>query len=196
MKIIKSNLPAFILFLLEAAVGLLLLINPIGFTSAIIRAIGIGMAVGGLVWTVKYFRTPVEEAASSGMLFTGLVCMLVGLFLVSKTEWLITTFTILLMIYAIVILFLGILKLQWTVDLIRMGRQKWGMSGISALIAVIFGILIIMNPFRTTEILWSLAGACLLAQTVFDIIGLFVCPRIVAEPEKKGRKEKEDEADS
>ncbi|MBO4338118.1 MAG: DUF308 domain-containing protein, partial [Lachnospiraceae bacterium] len=113
MKIIKANLPAFILFLLEAAVGLLLLINPIGFTSAIVRAIGIGMAVGGLVWTVKYFRTPVEEAASSGMLFTGLVCMLIGLFLFSKTEWLIATFTILLTIYAIVILFLGILKLQW-----------------------------------------------------------------------------------
>ena len=179
MNQIKANLPAFILFLLEAAVGVLLLVNPIGFTSAIIRAIGIGMAVGGAIWSIKYFRTPVREAAASGMLFFGIVSMLLGLFLITRTEWLITTLTILVAIYAVMILVLGLLKLQWTVDLIRMKRDKWGVSGISALIAVIFGILILVNPFKSTEIIWKLAGAALLAQSVFDIISLFICPRIV-----------------
>ncbi|MCR5419310.1 MAG: DUF308 domain-containing protein [Lachnospiraceae bacterium] len=201
MNQIKANLPAFILFLLEAAVGILLLVNPIGFTSAIIRAIGIGMAAGGAIWSIKYFRTPVREAAATGMLFCGIISMLLGLFLITKTEWLITTMTILIAIYAVMILVLGILKLQWTVDLIRMKRDKWGVSGVSAMIAILFGALLLINPFKTTEFIWKLAGAALLAQAFFDIAALILCPRIVAEAEqekseKKEKKEKEKEGET
>ncbi|MCR5281768.1 MAG: DUF308 domain-containing protein [Lachnospiraceae bacterium] len=184
MNQIKANMPAFILFLAEAAVGVLLVVNPIGFTSVIIRAIGIGMAAGGLIWSVKYFRTPVREAAASGMLFCGIVSFLLGIFLITRTTWLITTLTILLAIYALILLFLGILKLQWTVDLIRMKRDRWGLSGISAVIAVIIGALILWNPFKSTEVIWKLAGAALLTQAVIDIVSLFLCPRIVAKEEK------------
>ena len=185
MNRIKANLPAFIMLVLEAAVGVLLLVNPIDFTSAILRAVGIGMAVGGVIWTVKYFRTEVMEAASSGMLFSGIVCFLIGLFLMVKTQWLITTFTVLLMIYAIIMLLLGIMKIQWTVDLIRMKREKWGVSGVSALVAVVIGLLILFNPFKSTEIVWSLAGAALLAQALFDIVALVLCPRSLEEKEVK-----------
>ncbi len=188
MDRVKANLPAFIMFILEAAVGILLLVNPIGFTSAIVRAVGIGMAVGGAIWCIKYFRTEVMEAASSGMLFVGVVCVMIGLVLIFKTEWLITTFTVLIMMYAVMILLLGVLKLQWTVDLIRMKRERWVVSALSALIAILFGLLIIWNPFKTTEILWSLAGAGLIAQAIFDIIALFVCPRIIEVEEPKPRK--------
>ncbi len=190
MNQIKANMPAFILFLAEAAVGVLLLVNPIGFTSVIVRAIGIGMAAGGAIWSVKYFRTPVKEAAASGMLFCGIVSFLLGLFLITRTQWLITTLTILLAIYAIMILFLGILKLQWTVDLIRMKRERWGISGISAVIAIIFGALILWNPFKTTEIIWKLAGASLLTQSVMDMVSLFLCPRIIAKEEKMDKNSK------
>ncbi len=197
MKTLKANLPTIILLLLEAAVGVLLLVNPIGFTSAIIRVIGCVMAVGGLVLGVNYFRTPAKEAAASGMLFSGLISLLIGVLLFVKTNWLITTFTILLMIYAVMILILGLLKLQWTVDLIRMKRDKWGISGINALIAVIFSLLILLNPFKSTEILWKLAGAALLAQAFFDIVGLFLCPRVIvvekAEVKEKAKEKEETE---
>ena len=179
MNRIKANLPSFIMFILEAAVGILLLINPIGFTSAIIRAVGIGMAVGGAIWGIKYFRTEAMEAAASGMLFSGLLCLLIGLVLIFKTEWLINTFNVIIMLYGVMIVLLGILKLQWTTDLIRMKRERWVVSGLSALIAIIFGALILFNPFKTNEILWSLAGAALLAQAIFDIIALFACPRVI-----------------
>ena len=179
MKSLKANLPTLILLLLEAAVGVLLLVNPIGFTSAIIRIIGCVMAVGGVVLGVNYFRTPAKEAAASGMLFSGLIFLLIGVLLFVKTNWLIATFTILLMVYAVMILILGLLKFQWTIDLIRMKREKWGIAGVNALIAVIFGLLILLNPFKSTEVLWKLAGAALLAQAFFDIVGLFLCPRVV-----------------
>ncbi len=203
MKSLKANLPTLVLLLLEAAVGVLLLVNPIGFTSAIIRVIGIAMAVGGIVLVVNYFRTPAKEAAASGMLFSGMIFLLLGGLLLVKTDWLIVTVTILLVVYAVMLLILGLLKLQWTVDLVRMKRQKWGVSGISAVIAVIFGLLIILNPFKTTEILWKLAGAALLAQAFFDIVGLFLCPRVIvteAEQPKsrskaKSKGEREEQSD-
>ena len=200
MKTIKLNLPTLVLLIIEAAVGVLLLVNPIGFTSVIIRAIGIGLVVLGIVCCINYFRTQAQEAAASGMLFIGIILALLGAFLITRTQWLITTFTVILAVYAIMILLLGVLKLQWTVDLVRMKREKWGMAGISALIAIIFAVLILWNPFKSTEILWKLAGAGLVAQSVFDIIVLIFCPRVVAKDvrprEKKSDKnEKSEEAE-
>ena len=179
MKSIKANIPTLVLTVIEIVVGILLIVNPIGFTSAIIRAVGIGMTVGGAIWCIKYFRTEKMIAATSGILFEGIICLLVGIFLMAKSTWIISAFTAIVMLYAIMIVLIGVLKIQWTVDLIRFQRSSWGVVALSSLVAIIFGALIIFNPFHSTEILWRLCGICLLAQAVFDLISLFTCPRVV-----------------
>ena len=49
----------------ELIIGILLLVNPIGFTSGIIIAFGIALMIMGIRKTIKYFRTEPEEAAVS-----------------------------------------------------------------------------------------------------------------------------------
>ena len=54
-----------------------------------------------------------------------------------------------------------------------------------------------IDPFKSTEILWKLAGAALLAQAFFDIVGLFLCPRVIvvekAEVKEKAKEKEETE---
>lgn len=59
----KERLSIIFLSIAEILVGILLLFNPVGFTSWIIMALGIILILAGLISTVEYFRTPAPEAA-------------------------------------------------------------------------------------------------------------------------------------
>ena len=58
----------------------MLLINPIGFTSAIIVAFGIVLLAVGILSIVKYFRQEPKEAMAGKCLTKGLIALLCGCF--------------------------------------------------------------------------------------------------------------------
>ena len=53
---IKENIGNIMMFLGELIVGVLLLINPFGFTKTIIIGIGICFTVMGILQIIKYFQ--------------------------------------------------------------------------------------------------------------------------------------------
>ena len=157
--------------LVEVIIGILLLVNPIGFTSGIIIAFGIVLMIMGISTTIKYFRTEPEEAAVSQILVKGLLMLLAGAFCAFNSHWFIATFPVLTLVYGVVILLTGITKVQWTIDIIRMKRSKWFWAAISAAISIVCGIVIITSPFSTTAVLWMFIGISLIVEAVFDMIG-------------------------
>ena len=157
--------------LVELIIGILLLVNPIGFTSGIIIAFGIVLMIMGISTMIKYFRTEPEEAAVSQILVKGLLMLLAGAFCAFNSHWFIATFPVLTLVYGVVILVAGIAKLQWTVDIIRMKRSKWLWLAISAAISIFCGITVITNPFGTTAALWMFIGITLIVDAVFDMLG-------------------------
>ena len=157
--------------LVELIIGILLLVNPIGFTSGIIIAFGIVLMIMGISTTIKYFRTEPEEAAVSQILVKGLLMLLAGAFCVFNSHWFIATFPVLTLVYGVVILITGITKVQWTIDIIRMKRSKWFWAAISAAISIVCGVVIITSPFSTTAVLWMFIGISLIVEAVFDMIG-------------------------
>ena len=168
---LKRNLSSMAMSLVEVIIGILLLVNPIGFTSGIIIAFGIALMIMGISKTIKYFRTEPEEAAVSQILVKGLLTLLAGAFCAFNSHWFIATFPVLTLVYGVVILVAGIAKLQWTVDIIRMKRSKWLWMAISAAISIVCGITVITNPFSTTAVLWMFIGITLIVDAVFDMIG-------------------------
>jgi len=168
---LKRNLSSMAMSLVEVIIGILLLVNPIGFTSGIIIAFGVVLIIMGIHKTVKYFRTEPEEAAVSQILVKGLLILLAGAFCAFNSHWFIATFPVLTLMYGVVILITGITKVQWTVDIIRMKRSKWFWAAISAAISILCGIVIITSPFSTTAVLWMFIGISLIVEAVFDMIG-------------------------
>lgn len=168
---LKRNSSSMAMSIAEVIIGILLLVNPIGFTSGIIIAFGVVLMIMGIHKTVKYFRTEPEEAAVSQILVKGLLMLLAGAFSAFNSHWFIATFPVLTLVYGVVILITGITKVQWTIDIIRMKRSKWFWAAISAAISIVCGVVIITSPFSTTAVLWMFIGISLIVEAVFDMIG-------------------------
>lgn len=170
MSTLKRSMNGIIMSLVELIIGILLLINPVGFTSGIIIVFGIILMFCGLVNIVKYFRAEPEDAAAKQLLAKGLAELLVGAFCAFRSHWFVVTFPVLTLIYGVVILFAGLTKVQWAVDMLRLKRKKWFLAMISAAVSIVCGVVIITSPFSSTAVLWMFTGISLIVEAVFDIM--------------------------
>ncbi len=173
MKFLKRNANVILLCLFEALIGILLLVDPIAFTSAIIIAFGIALSVAGLICTVGYFRTDAVEAALRGTLVKGLAMMIAGVFCIICPKWFIVTFPILTILYGIVIMFAGLCKVQWAIDALRLKTGRWFLPAISALVSIVCACVILSNPFVSTLVMWMFVGISLIVEAVLDVFVLF-----------------------
>lgn len=174
MRKLKENTSGFIVCLFEIIAGILLLVNPIGFTSGIIVAAGILMCLSGLRSVIKYFRTDINEAVKSRMIFKGAVFLVTGLFCAVKSDWFVVTFPLLTVLYGIVILLAALIKLQNTVNLIRLKKKNWYISAIGTAASAVCAVVILFNPFSSTAALWVFTGITLIAEAFVDVISLLI----------------------
>lgn len=153
---------------IEIAVGILLLINPVGFTTGIIVAVGILIFIMGIVQLVRYFRQPVQLAGQNLSLMKGLMLMLVGGFCALNSEWFLAAFPVLSVLYGLTMLVGGVVKIQWMADLLRMHHPRWFMPGISALLYILLAVIVLVNPFSAAMAVWMFAGISMIVSAVVD----------------------------
>lgn len=166
----KRSAGNLVMCIAEILIGILLLIDPVGFTSGILIAAGIILALFGIRYAVRYFRKDPEEAAEETGLAKGLVCLLAGLFCAFKSEWFIATFPILTVIYGVATLLTGIGKVQWAVDMLRQKQKYWFIALIGAVLTLGVAALILSNPFSSTAFLWTFIAVSLILEAVVDIL--------------------------
>ena len=154
----NRNLINLIVCIGEILIGALLLINPMGFTSAVLILLGIALIAVGAWKILTYFRSEPEAA--------------LGLFCAFRWEWFIITFPVLTVLYGIITLMNGINKVQWAIDLLRLKQKYWFIAMIGAVCTLLFGILILANPFESTAVLWSFIAVTLIVEAVVDILTL------------------------
>ena len=172
MKTIKENFGNIIMSLGEILIGILLLIKPIGFTKGIIIIVGAILIILGIINIVKYVTSDIFQSIKEQSLSTGLIFVTIGLFCVLRTNWFIITFPVLTILYGIMIFIMGLKKVQWSIDLVRLKRKHWFIVGLSAVTSIMFAIIIMNNPFSTTAILWQFTGIILIIESILDVIAL------------------------
>ena len=170
MKNTKIDVGGIVAGVIELLVGILLLISPLGFTNGIIIAAGVILCAVGIKFIVNYLCMDALSAAKSKAMFKGLICLVAGVFCILKYRWFVATFPILTVIYGVIILLSGLGKVQLAADMIRMKLRKWFLAGISAVITIACSVVILMNPFTTTKILWIFTGVALIVEAVLDIV--------------------------
>lgn len=170
----KEHINGIALCLFELIVGILLLIDHESFTAGIIMLAGIALIILGIIEVVKYFRTSIEEAMTGQTLAKGLLSLIGGGFCLFEAGRFTDTFRIFTIIYGIIILVIGIGKLQLTVDMLRQKNKKWFWAGFSALISVVCAVIILKSPSIFAEILWTFIGVSLIAEGVLDIVILIM----------------------
>lgn len=171
---LKNHANGIILCLFELVVGILLMINPIGFTTGIITAAGIVLLVIGLISVIKYICAEPLEARVGQYLLKGLVALAAGGFCVFRSQWFLITFPALTILYGIAVLLAGLSKVQTAFDLFRIKNRRWIICILSALLSVICALVILRNPFTSTTVLWMFTGISLVVESVIDIIVLIM----------------------
>ena len=173
-KDMSAGMNALLVAICELAVGVLLLIDPVGFTGGIVIGMGILLAIGGLISVVGYFRMSPAEAAKQRSLAKGLCLSAAGLFCMLRPGWFIDTFTVLSMLYGAAILTLGFMRVQWTVDELRCKSGKWRWAAASAVLALAVALIILCDPFASTAVLWIFTGISLITEAALDIAAMLM----------------------
>ena len=170
MKFLKKNWPILLTALFLIAIGILLLIDPTGFTTSILKFGGILLILLGIWDMIKYFRAdPVEGMKGSGF-FSGLAMIAGGCFCLFKTGWFLRAFPVLAVVYGIFQILLGFRKLQRMVDAIRMKIAGWWLLAISAAVTLLFGFWITANPGTVLLGVWTFTGIAMIIEGVLDLV--------------------------
>lgn len=170
MKTKKTGVGGVMAGLFKVLVGVLLLINPVGFTTGIIVASGIVLCVAGVASIISYFRMDPLLGMGTQKLQRGLCYLAGGIFCVCKSEWFIVTFPILTILYGVMVLVTGLGKIQLLVDMLRLKWKRWYLAAISAVVSLACAAVILLNPFSSTAVLWNFTGIVVIVDAVLDII--------------------------
>ena len=175
MGFIKQNGSTIVAGLVELLIGILLFVDPVGFTSGILMAVGIILLICGVVCLIHYFNTEPAQAALEQNFSKGLIMILLGGFFALRTQQIIDLF-LLAHLYGAAILIIGVVKLQQSVDLLRLKAQYWFLAGANALLAIVFAVIILSDP----PILWQLAAISLIVEAVLDVVVLIMTRKVGA----------------
>lgn len=172
MKKLLIRFRSLIYSLCELAVGILIIVVPFGFTSAVVRLMGIALCVAGTACCVSYFKMSPEEGTMTQNLSIGLLLILFGVFCVFNPEWLVGIFPVFARIWGILILVIGFIKLQWAVDTLRNREKYWFISLLGAGSSMLLASIIIANPFATVHVGLLFAGAALIVEAIIDFVNV------------------------
>lgn len=170
----KNSLSRLITCAAEAAVGVVLLVDPEGFTKLILIAVGILLCVLGVLAAINYFRMEAAEAALSQELVRGLVGLAAGVFLVYKADWIVRHLMPITVLYGVAALLVGIVKLQWTVDMARLHTGMWQSSAVASALSIVLAVVILVNPFSARKTLWIFAGVTFIITAIATLFSVLL----------------------
>lgn len=175
----KIKAGSILMCIVEILVGVLLMINPIGFTTGIIIILGIVLALMGIKSIVGYFRTEPEKAALENSLAKGILFVSGGCVCMFRSGWFLAAFPLITVFYGVLIFIFGISKVQWAVDMLRQKQKYWFIALIGAILSMVFAVLIMANPFSSAAVLWMFIAVSLIVEAIVDIL-TFIFGKIAA----------------
>lgn len=191
MEKIKEKYGSIIMIVAEILIGIIVLFKPEDFTKIVIIGLGIVITLIGIIFLIKYFKSDIIDAIKEKNLFKSLTLITAGLFCIINSNWFIVTFPLLTIIYGIIILITGLMKVQWAIDAIRLKIKKWYITAINAVLSITFAIIIIKNPFTTIAVLWKFIALILILQGILDILQITLSNKVVNKEENNNREVKE-----
>ena len=165
---VQINIRKAIICLCELAAGVLLWMNPQLLTMGIVYVLGGGLVILGIWDMISYFRTEALQAAKEQKIFSGLLKLGVGAACLIKAKGVVSALPALTVLYGIILLIVSAQKIQWSVDMKRMKKKYWHLAAVSGVVSLGFAAITMLNPFRTTELLWQILGVVLGIEAVAD----------------------------
>ncbi|MBQ6520344.1 MAG: DUF308 domain-containing protein [Anaerolineaceae bacterium] len=167
---ILSYLTIVVLIFFEVYAGIRLLTNPVDFTASVVYLFGIIMLIVGVVSVIRALQAKAKSNLPYRLgLFGGILDIIVGVLCVFLTDKVIALFPVLIMIYGIIMVVAGIHKIRNYLVLKDLGFRFSWLVIVSAILTIILGVIVFLNPFTATATAWTVTGIFLIVEGVFDL---------------------------
>ncbi|MBO7355606.1 MAG: DUF308 domain-containing protein [Lachnospiraceae bacterium] len=146
--------------------GIIDLINPEKMLSIIAYAIGISAIVCGIIFVIRYMVRDVRYNMGNNDFLSGIVAAVIGVIILIKWQELMALVPMILGVFIIVS---GCIKLQDCIDLKKLGNSSYAVMLVMALVFIIFGAVLVSDPFESEVLLLRLIGVSLIISGMTDI---------------------------
>lgn len=152
--------------LLYVLIGVVLLLFPDTTARTLGYLVGSISLIAGAVSMICYLLREAHQNYYRNDFLYGLVGIVIGCFIFYKVDLIISLIPFILGLLVVVS---GCSKLQDVIDMKRMKYGNWMIMLAVAVVNVIFGIVMLRNPFSTAAILLQVIGAGLIFSGLSDI---------------------------
>lgn len=146
--------------------GLVLLIWPGTTTQIVCISLGIVLLAYGIIQIAIYLFNRERTIISQGMMLLGIVFAVIGAWILLKPEMIIMAVPI---IVGVLIVIHGLHNVVQAIALQKDGYVRWWLALLFGLFTVIFGGVLIYNPFEAVELVVRLIGVFLIYDGLSDI---------------------------
>lgn len=123
------------------------------------------LIIVGVISLINYLRKDISGILYRYDLVVGLSAVLGGILVIIKVDQLLSLIPVVL---GFLVTISGILKMQNSVDMLRLGQGTWYVAFCMAILNIIFGIVLLIDPF-SRELLVYLLGAALIFSGITDL---------------------------
>lgn len=144
-------------------IGIILLVRPdesVEFISILCGATVIMLGVGAWISYFTKFR-------STFLAILGTLAVVAGIILCVKYRSIISA---VLFLFGIFVLVGGVVDLVSALEARKNDLKSWIISVVMAVITIVLGLLVIINPFNSVMVLTRILGAGLIVYAVMDLI--------------------------
>lgn len=145
------------------ALGLIMIINPVGFRSAIYYVLGVFLVLFGAISLVQVFRAEANSLRFGGLI-PGVLSLAVGLAFIFRQEM---VEGILWFFVGLIILVDAVYKLEHAFVMKAAGIGYWWVSLLDAILAMVLAVVVMIST--PGEAMIVLAGVILLVNGLFDL---------------------------
>ena len=147
-------------------IGIIDLVNPEKMLNIIAYALGISAIICGLVFIIVYVARDVKYNLNNNDFLSGLIAVVVGIVILIKWQQFMELVPIVL---GVLIIVSGCIKLQDAIDLKKLDHPAFLMMLVVAIVFIIFGSILVANPFKSEIILMRIIGVSLIIAGMTDL---------------------------
>lgn len=164
LKQLKWNL--ILLAVIFIALGIVLILWPGATMKTICYLLAAMLLAIGVVSLINYLRKDISGIIYRYDLVVGLCAILGGILVIVKVDKLTDLIPAVL---GFLVTMSGIMKMQNSVDMLRLGHGTWHVAFAMAIVNIVAGIVLLMNPFEAAQILIMCLGIVLVYSGITDL---------------------------
>ena len=164
LKQLKWNL--ILLAVIFIARGIVLILWPGATMKTICYLLAAMLLAIGVVSLINYLRKDISGIIYRYDLVVGLCAILGGILVIVKVDKLTDLIPAVL---GFLVTMSGIMKMQNSVDMLRLGHGTWHVAFAMAIVNIVAGIVLLMNPFEAAQILIMCLGIALVYSGITDL---------------------------